>query len=450
MNQKLVNLIIGSLLHDVGKIIYRSGEKKSHSILGWEFLSKIPAFEGNTDIKECIKYHHGRELSKAALDDNSLAYIAYVADNISAYSDRRLELIEGDSDSEAGFDKTAPLASVFNILNGSNNNLNYKLKFLKDINYPTSNEISATASNYLDIKIKLEEQLKGVQVEEKYINSILHLLEICTSYVPSSTNTKELGDISLYDHSKTTASIASCLFYYLEGENLKEKIFKDEKALKDEKAFLLFSFDVSGIQNYIYTISGKGALKALRARSLYLDLLMENIVDDLLQKTNLSRCNLIYAGGGHAYILLPNTKATIDSLIEFEQELKSWFLSEFGVALYVACAYVDCTGNELAQDIGSVYERVGRELSIKKSQRYTYDDIVKLNTSTREKNDRECRECKKSGPLSQDGMCNICQALIDISPSIVQKGLYFVVEKNKSDYSLPLPFGNNLYFKTLN
>ena len=47
--------------------------------------------------------------------------------------------------------------------------------------------------------------------------------------------------------------------------------------------FLLYSLDLSGIQDFIYTITSDGALKALRARSFYLELLTEHLVDTMSQ-----------------------------------------------------------------------------------------------------------------------------------------------------------------------
>jgi CRISPR-associated protein Csm1 len=67
----------------------------------------------------------------------------------------------------------------------------------------------------------------------------------------------------------------------------------------------MFSCDISGIQQFIYTISSEKALKALRSRSFYLEIMMENLIDEILEKIGLSRANLIYSGGGHCYILLP-------------------------------------------------------------------------------------------------------------------------------------------------
>lgn len=40
---------------------------------------------------------------------------------------------------------------------------------------------------------------------------------------------------------------------------------------------------------------------------IFLEIMMEHIIDCLLDELNLSRANLIYSGGGHCYMLLPDT-----------------------------------------------------------------------------------------------------------------------------------------------
>ena len=80
----------------------------------------------------------------------------------------------------------------------------------------------------------------------------------------------------------------------------------------------MYSFDISGIQNFIYTISAKGSLKLLRSRSFYLEMLCEHLIDTILKRLEYSRANLIYSGGGHGYILLANTsknKSALDEII---------------------------------------------------------------------------------------------------------------------------------------
>ena len=111
MTEAKVKLITGSLLHDIGKVIYRQGtDRRNHSTAGCDYLKDEV---GITDrvVLDCVKYHHAAMLKGAALDDNSLAYIVYLADNIAAFADRRKK---AESD-EKGFELAVPLQSIFNI-----------------------------------------------------------------------------------------------------------------------------------------------------------------------------------------------------------------------------------------------------------------------------------------------------------------------------------------------
>ncbi len=142
--------------------------------------------------------------------------------------------------------------------------------------------------------------MRAIEYNENYINSLLEVLEANISFIPSSTSINEIADISLFDHSKTTAAIACCIYQYLEQNNITDyysELFK-RKEFHNKKAFLLYSIDISGIQDFIYTISTDKALKNLRARSFYIELTMEHIIDELLTTLSLSRANLLYCGGG--------------------------------------------------------------------------------------------------------------------------------------------------------
>ena len=38
MTEKQIKLVVGSLLHDIGKVVYRSGDGRNHSQSGYEYL----------------------------------------------------------------------------------------------------------------------------------------------------------------------------------------------------------------------------------------------------------------------------------------------------------------------------------------------------------------------------------------------------------------------------
>jgi CRISPR-associated protein Csm1 len=93
-------------------------------------------------------------------------------------------------------------------------------------------------------------------------------------------------NIALIDMVRSTAAVASAI-----AQN------------PGSAQICLIAGDLSGIQKFIYTISSDGALKSLRARSFYLELVTEEIVQQLLEELELPRTNIIYAGGGNLYLL---------------------------------------------------------------------------------------------------------------------------------------------------
>ena len=69
----------------------------------------------------------------------------------------------------------------------------------KEINFPTTDKIQYDESFYRSIYQKIQECLKEFSYDDKYINSLLEILEATLSFVPSSTSQKQMIDISLYD-----------------------------------------------------------------------------------------------------------------------------------------------------------------------------------------------------------------------------------------------------------
>ncbi len=446
MPDNIARVTIGSLLHDIGKIIYRSGDHRTHSASGYEFVKEI--FQ-DKEVLGCIQFHHAKDLSDSNIGKSSLAYITYIADNISSGTDRR-----ESEEKEAGFDTQIPLASIFNILNNNDDKYAYEegtLEFQNGISFPKDNAKQYDTSFYNSLVQGIKDGLKSVSLTEKHINSVLELLEGYLTYIPSSTSKKEIPDISLFDHSKTTAAIAACIYNYLKEKDIddyKTLLFDNAKDFYNEKCFLLLSCDMSGIQDFIYTISGEKALKALRARSFYLEIMTEHIVDEIIEKSGLSRANLIYSGGGHAYILMPNTNETKNILQDMEQSINKWFLENFKTSLYIATAYSECSGNDLmnnpAGSYKGIYSMISSIMSEKKLKRYNAVDIAMLNNQKNTQSERECKECKITDKLNENDICQICDFLKALSNDIV-RAKYFVVSNAEDQKSLILPNGRFVY-----
>ncbi len=441
MTERQIKLAVGSMLHDIGKVVYRSGDGRNHSQSGYDYLKNEAGIQ-DADILDCVRFHHGSNLKGASIDSGHIAYITYYADNVAAAADRR-ERQEG----EAGFDKKVPLESIFNILNGNHGHSHYARQVLnpKDgIIYPTEEKVEMDDGFYKTVISNITENLRGIDGSQEYLNSLLSVLEANLSYIPSSTSKKELTDISLYDHVKITAAIALCTEQYLEAEGIrdyKKELFEQGEKAYEKPMFLLYSMDISGIQNFIYTISSKGALRGLRARSFYLEIVMEHMIDELLDRLSLCRANLIYSGGGHCYLLLPNTADARGILEDQERKVNRWFMDTFGISLYVAGGYATCSAKSLRNEpkgsYSELYSTISRIVSGKKAHRYGAEEILRLNKVSH-KGDRECKICHRMDRTDEEERCPVCAALEEMSSAILYQK-FFTVITEREEGTLPLP-----------
>lgn len=448
MEQNVYQVTAGGLLHDIGKIIYRaqSLDSRAHSKSGYDAMKAIME---QTEILHCIRYHHKKDIGQSNLDNDALAFLVYVADNIASGADRRTD----DEEEAKGFDKSMPLEDIYNLMNNNTARFTHQQGDMNEkqgINFPQAEVPPYTATQYNKLYQDLLDGLKKIDYQPQYIDSLLALLEGYMTYVPSSTNRQERADISLYDHSKITAAVAACIYIYLQEQqrsDFKQELLQNETQFMNEQVFMMFSCDLSGIQSFIYTTSGEGALKSLRARSLYLEILLEHIADEILREAGLSRANLIYTGGGHAYLLLPNTAKTQQRLTELTTSINSWFIHHFANDLYLAMAWQPCSGNELMNkgDAPDAYQQIFKKLSgqlgAKKISRYSAQELLLLNQTANEDELRECKECKRSATLQEEDICSFCSSIKAISSELIKGDGYFaVLAKPLSGHAaLPLP-----------
>ncbi|NLM20813.1 MAG: type III-A CRISPR-associated protein Cas10/Csm1 [Peptococcaceae bacterium] len=442
MQEKIVKVIIGSLFHDIGKVIYRSGgmDGRAHSISGAEWVAR---FTQDKDIIDCIRNHHYQEIKQAELEKDSLAYVVYLADNISAGADRRE--IEGEA--TKGFDQNKPLGSIYNLLHGRNGREVYPVAPMgKDINYPYDPDrktVPVSSSAYAQILADFGDGMKGIDFSEQYVNSLLELCEAYLCCIPSSTSLGEVTDISLFDHAKITAALASAIVLYLDDwqrEDYRLELLEKGQNFYQENAFALLSFDISGIQQFIYTISSKGALKGLRARSFYLEIFLENLADEILRACSLSRANLLYSGGGHAYILLPNTAQATEGAEQAIDAANRGLRELFGHRLFIAHGIQACSANELMsktedpESYSNVFRSVSALIAARKLRRYSPEELLQLNEEAIDQEGRECAVCGQAGNLEEregDTVCSNCAAFTDISGMLIKKDIVFAVLKKR-------------------
>lgn len=160
-----------------------------------------------------------------------------------------------------------------------------------------------------------------------------------THAIPSATAFGVKPDVSLYDHSKTTAALATALWRWHEAEGTSDDTAAS--ALKDrrdweEKKFLLIQGDFFGIQDFIFSDgaeTNKSAARLLRGRSFQVSLFTELAALKILEVCELPPTSQIINAAGKFLIVAPNTADIRTKLAATRQELNGWFLQHsFGLA----------------------------------------------------------------------------------------------------------------------
>ncbi|MCL6606413.1 MAG: type III-A CRISPR-associated protein Cas10/Csm1 [Paenibacillus sp.] len=401
-DQRYKEVILAALLHDIGKFYGRSATIKNdlreygrdidlstpHPALSGLFISKLAAQieEVGLDaraVKTLVEHHHehhgfDKEFRVDGVDDPELRVLALLVSRADNYSSKEREEIE-----QEGFHSyfSSPLDSVFCRINLSGEDREIDLMQQKPA---ALSEAFLSGSPFpekihsLD-KLKLERLVAdfGQQVaalKAKDFNTLyIRLHDLLHKYcwaIPADVREK-IKDVSLFDHLKTTSAIAACLYQYHSDLNglINEQAIKSEQVNK----FLLIGGDISGIQQYIYDISGIGAgavAKKLRARSFKVSMMMEAASLLIINELGLPYSSILYCSGGRFYILAANTDSAKDNLAQIKSAIEEWMFKEFAGNLALNLAYVDFNASGF-EDFGSVLKRLGNELEIAKRNKFS-------------------------------------------------------------------------------
>ena len=145
--------------------------------------------------------------------------------------------------------------------------------------------------------------------------------------IPQDATEGSDSDVSMYDHGKATAAVATALWGWHEADGHA----KDESTLKDWSTpkMLLIQGDFFGIQDFIFSEgrnTNKKAAQILRGRSFYVSLLTELAALKVLQALNLPPTSQVLNAAGKFLIVAPNTVQVKTALADVRRELDAWFV----------------------------------------------------------------------------------------------------------------------------
>jgi CRISPR-associated protein Csm1 len=160
-----------------------------------------------------------------------------------------------------------------------------------------------------------------------------------THAIPAATAFGTKPEVSLYDHSKTTAALATALWRWHEAEGKTDS--SAATSLKDRSDWgtdklLLIQGDFFGIQDFIFSEgsqTNKAAAKLLRGRSFQVSLFTELAALKVLDALSLPPTSQITNAAGKFLIVAPNTAEVRAQLAQVRADINQWFLQHsFGLA----------------------------------------------------------------------------------------------------------------------
>jgi len=398
----------GALLHDIGKFYQRAKGSKSIDDKFANLTREDYGFAGahgkwsatfalnnnfGKDIENLVLYHHEpKNLEGTPL--HLLAKIIQKADHHA--SSERIKVKKDDKNVD---DKA--LISIFSRVNLEGNekinNYSIPLQKLSLDNYPENfndyyKKILPVDGNpnldYLTLWNSFEREFK--KLNNINFDTVLALLKKYTSTMPSAAYVS-LPDISLYDHSKTTAALASSRFIFnFDG-------YEKLKNTNDQEVYLIINGEISGIQNFIYRVSSpqdaqSGMSKRLRGRSLYLNLLTDAIASKIVKDLDLNKSNILFSGGGRFFIVAPKTSKVFDKIDEINWKINNWFVRNFNAELYFNLVHKAASGEELS-NFGEIIENLNYKSNFNKNHKF-FNQITSI--------------FKEEAAVKYEDLCSVC------------------------------------------
>ncbi|HIK08703.1 MAG TPA: type III-A CRISPR-associated protein Cas10/Csm1 [Oscillatoriaceae cyanobacterium M33_DOE_052] len=220
------------------------------------------------------------------------------------------------------------------------------------------------------------------------------------------------ADIALVDLAKSAGAVATALASHPDSDRLS-----------------LIAGDLSGIQKFIYTITADGALKSLRARSFFLELVLEEVVQQLLEALNLLRPNVIYAGGGNLYIVASGDREKVtDTVQQVRTRFNDWLLDNYQGKIFLALDVLDFPVAAVGTgSFGAYWSDATKKLAEQKSRKFEnhINKLLAVKTSY-----TPCRVCHRDDspnlkPLNQyepDSpiACGNCRQMFELGGQLLR------------------------------
>lgn len=462
MDSQVERIATAALLHDIGKFWQRTRQEPPYSVeedghFGIDYKHAlwtgrfVEEYVGDSEIAGWARMHHD--------PDSRESFIISLADWLSSSERSR------DPAQERGRPEAALLVNILSKIAppGSESDApettHFPLARHADFAgaFMPSKDARCSKEKYADLWQEFTEALTAVESRTATHGTWLALVRRFTSRIPAATPTPKgdyVPDISLFDHCRTVAALASC---FLADGMVEEKASEIRTALwpkveshpaLSEPVCHLVCGNVSGIQDFLYTIASRRAAKTLKGRSFALQLVADACAQHLCRSAGVPESCIIYNGGGRFYLLLPLGADVDDTAFALTQNVNQ----SFGGNLAVNVGKVRLTPNDFDMvSFSSKWREAAEEANKEKRRRYSrlakYDYDVVFGFQDEGGAASQCAVCGREaeGPAleSEEALCEMCRSYEKLGREVAKAK--WLLRCKPSDH----PEGINSFFARL-
>jgi CRISPR-associated protein Csm1 len=485
MDSTVLKVALAGLLHDIGKFA-QEGMFVSPEFINNHRQLYQPYFNGHFTHEHAlytaafidqIEKFLPRQLNKAQwgladtfinitashhLPTTPMQWIVAMADRISSGWDREKFEEYNKAIAFQDYKKTRLLPLFEGLLQDNKKQINdyayrYPLKeispenifpLLKTEAEPANNEKAEQEYKHLfdEFLYAMEHLLHRDENIELWFEYFESLMLIFTSAIPAARAGNVVPDVSLYDHSKGTAALATALYvYHRDNNSLSEEAIKNSKLNK----FLLVSGDFYGIQDFIFSDSAeerKYRSKILRGRSFAVSLLCELAADMICREIGVPSTSILLNVAGKFTIIAPNTETARKAIAHADRHINDWLIRKtigvnaLGLSM-IEVAPTDFTSGKF----NKLHDRLSEAMAAKKYGKFDpfeYTGVVEgfLDNFDNSLTPPICPYCGKrpSSPEAEllkadkdaKSMCAMCRDHIFLGENIVKKRRIAIVSKD--------------------
>lgn len=459
-----MKIIVSALLHDIGKFYQRTGKllgneaylryTKECDNLGKKYQGYIHAGYTAKFITENlnITFDEPRYLIDTSASHHiDVSGLIKTADIIASGHDRkdanREDYLLEDTEKQAEFKgsyKTKRMNAIFNevsVEEGQKNNSSFvKLTDYENYHFESFEALPVKQVDgeceyenlFSSFCKEIDEMNKrGYHSYEELHHLIYPIIKHYTTTIPANTMS-DFTTVSLFDHLKLTAAIASCI----------------EKQTQD-LPFILLDYDVSGIQDFIYKITEgdktkEKISKSLRTRSFYLNIVADFISYYIVNQFQVSYENILSSTSGRGRILLPHIKGFEEKIVDICNQIEETLYYLHQGTLSITFSYTIIDGKELKDmNLSDLVSYDNATILNNKKQKFknliSNPNFHFINSAYK----KLCNMCMIHE--TKDNLCSFCQSMIELNDKIIAQKNNFVIEfafeKNNSEGEFSLQIG---------